>query len=69
MKNIRITFSESDLQDLLDGNTFDWTINNVNVHLCRCDYICEKCGEEIESGSEHEGTDEKLYCIDCFLKI
>ena len=65
MKNIRITFSESDLHDLQDGETFDWTFDGVNVHLCRADYTCEKCGEEIEVGAEHEDEKGDTYCINC----
>lgn len=32
-KKIRIQFSEEDLQDLLNGRTFDWTFDGVDVHL------------------------------------
>jgi hypothetical protein len=64
-KNIRITFSQADLEDLLDGSTFDWTFDGVNVHLVRADYTCDTCGEEIELGAEHEGEDGEVYCINC----
>ena len=64
-KNIRITFSEYDLRELLDGETFDWTFDDVNVHLVRADWTCAKCDEEIELGEEHEGDDGDMYCINC----
>ncbi len=32
-KKIRIGFSEEDLQDLINGNTFDWNFDGVDVHL------------------------------------
>jgi len=32
-KSIRIPFSEEDLQDLQHGDTFDWTFDEVDVHL------------------------------------
>ena len=32
-KSIKIPFSEGDLEDLRNGETFDWTIDDVDVHL------------------------------------
>ncbi len=32
-KKITIPLSESDLSDLLNGETFDWTFDGVDVHL------------------------------------
>lgn len=32
-KKITIPLSESDLSDLLNGETFNWTFNEVDVHL------------------------------------
>lgn len=32
-KKIKIPFSEEDLQELLNGETFDWTFDGVDVHL------------------------------------
>lgn len=32
-KKIKIHFSEEDLQELLNGETFDWTFDGVDCHL------------------------------------
>lgn len=32
-KKIKIYFSEEDLSDLLNGESFDWTYDGVDVHL------------------------------------
>lgn len=32
-KNIEITFTEEELVRLLEGEEFDWTFSNVDVHL------------------------------------
>ncbi len=32
-KRIEIPFSERDLQDLINGETFDWVFNDVEIHL------------------------------------
>lgn len=32
-KKISIPFSEEDLQELLRGETFDWTFDSIDVHL------------------------------------
>jgi hypothetical protein len=36
-REINIPFSEEDLQELLEGRTFDWTFDDVDVHLYRDD--------------------------------
>ena len=64
-KKIRITFSENDLQELLSGESHDWTFDDVDVHLVRSDYTCETCGDDIEYGEEHEGEDGEMYCLNC----
>lgn len=64
-KSIRIPFSESDLQDLQNGESFDWNFDGVNVYLFATDYNCVTCDEEIEKGAEHEGEDGETYCINC----
>lgn len=65
-KSIRVGFSENDLQELMNGETHDWTFDGVDIHLFRADYICAGCGEEIESGEEHEDEeDQETYCINC----
>lgn len=32
-KNIRINITEEELQDLMNGKSFDWTFDGVGVHL------------------------------------
>ena len=64
-KNINIPFSESDLQDLDSGETFDWNFDGVSVHLFKSDFSCAGCGEEIEIGCEHEDEEGEMYCINC----
>jgi len=36
-KKIKINFSEEDLQDLMNGKTFNWTFNGVDVYLYKGD--------------------------------
>lgn len=36
-KKININFSEEDLQDLINGETFDWTFDGIDVHLYKCE--------------------------------
>ena len=48
-KKIKIPFSEEDLQELLNGETFDWTFDGVDVHLYmgyddEDGTTCTKCG-------------------------
>jgi hypothetical protein len=64
-KNIRIPFSESDIQDLQSGESHDWCFEGVHVYLFPTDYNCATCDEEIEKGCEHEGEDGEMYCINC----
>ncbi len=59
-KKISIPFSEEDLQDLQNGETFDWTFDGVDVHLFmgyddEDGAVCKKCSNP-----------EKMYwCNDC----
>jgi len=53
-KKITIPFSEEDLQELLNGESFDWTFDGVDVHLFM--------------GCEHDNTEmnhDGSFCLDC----
>lgn len=62
--SINVPFSENDIQELENGEVFDWTFGGVKMHIFRADYTCADCGEEIENGEEHEHEDD-YYCINC----
>ena len=47
-KSIKIPFSEEDLSELLNGETFDWTFDNVDVHLFLGDEEDEEIIEEVD---------------------
>lgn len=63
-KSINVPFTESDLQDLQNGESFDWEFNGVRLHLFLTEQNCTTCDDEIEAGQEHEHNDE-YYCLNC----
>ena len=49
-KKIIIPLSENDLQELQEGKTFDWTFDDVDVHIMR------ECDNQDDNGNA---------CYDC----
>jgi hypothetical protein len=73
-KQIKIHFSQEDLEELMAGETFDWTFDGVDVHL----YMgyddndgqdCIKCGLPIKiymcKECENYGEEEAGECANC----
>lgn len=67
-KKIKIPFSQEDLEELMNGETFDWTFDGVDVHLFmgyddEDGTVCTKCGNPNEmywcSGCE-ENVDSSM---------
>jgi hypothetical protein len=55
--SIRIPLTEGDLHDLQGEGTFDWTFDNVDVHLFKALGNCDHCSEDMER--------EEGLCNDC----
>lgn len=53
-KKITIPLSEEDLDELRNGNSFDWNFDGIDVHLTM-ENNCEVCGE-------HEDEDGRCGC-------
>lgn len=58
-KQINISFSEGDLQELQEGGNFDWTYKGVDVHIFLAVGTCARCSEDIETDGEED------LCPDC----
>lgn len=63
-KKINVPFSESDLQELQSGESFDWNFEGVSLHLFHSKGTCEVCGDEIEY-AEDEDDEGNMYCESC----
>lgn len=69
-RKISIEFTQNDLQDLLDGETFDWEVDGIEVHLYRDDFdytVCSKCKnpETMYWCSKCEANHEEETCPAC----
>jgi len=83
-QKLRINFSEEDLQDLQNGETFDWTFTtdkgeDIDIHLYNGEDVednndgndCEKCGnpEIMYWCNECEANTEEIDCPACGLVL
>jgi len=72
-QKLRINFSEEDLQELQNGETFDWTFTtdkgeDIDIHLfVGYEEGCEKCGnpEIMYWCNECEANTEEKDCPAC----
>lgn len=71
-KSIKISFSQSDLEDLQSGETFEWTFNTedgqaIDVHLFKGEQ-CEECGEDVEVLNDADDGDggTRQLCNTCY---
>ena len=48
-QTIQVPFSYTDVEDLLNGASFDWDFGDIRLHIFKSDGLCDRCNEEVET--------------------